>query len=588
MRIINRVLLKNLRHNSTGLLAVLLLMLLIVGFEAIGPWPLEALIDHVLAPNPIDTSTFIGALLSRFNSREILAFFIIFLYFANTFALAIANYMSAVVTNRVIKTITSQFSKSAFKSLQTMAIGFFKKQQIGDYIYRLSYDVYALGELFEEGLLPLLTSTLLMIVTTTIMFLINVKLTLLSLVALPFLTLGLYSFNTFITHATSRSENYNSAAFAFIEEALSHLKIIQAFSQEHRESRSFEEKIDTSLKADFVTYRLDFLLTLVVGIIIAISYSTILLYGVRAVFANTLTTGFLIVFIFYLDNLTKPILNMIYSVATIKQTYTKIIRMEDFFSPKTHLISEGHVRDMSGASIKFDHVTLKSPEGKKILNDVNFEIQPGKRTLIFGTSGSGKTSVINLILRFVEAPTSGNIYIGGVNVKEYQLTSLRNNIAYVPQEVTLFDDSIRENIAFGNTQSSMKDIREAARLAVADGFIKRLPGGYNFKVGEGGGFLSGGQRQRLMLARAFMKRGAKILLFDETLSELDVKTRQEVINNIFQFSRHKTTIIVSNVFALISSSDNIIVLHKGRAIYSGPSAHLPKETALYRMLTEGK
>lgn len=562
-------------------------MLLMVGFEAISPWPLEALIDHVLAPNPVDKTTFVGTLLSYFNSRELLGFFVIFLYFANTFALAITNYLSSVTTNRVIKTITSEFSKNAFKNLQSMAIGFFNKQQIGDYIYRLSYDVYALGELLEGGVLSLLTSILLIAVTTTIMFFINVKLTLLSLIALPFLTIGLYSFNTFITHATNRSETFNSAAFAFIEEALSHLKIIQAFSQEHRESRSFEEKIDTSLKADFISYRLDFLLTLVVGIVIAISYSTILLYGVRAVFANTLTTGLLIVFIFYLDNLTKPILNMIYSIAIIKQTYTKILRMEDFFSPKTHLFSEGHHRNMSGASIKFDHVTLKSPEGKIILNSVSFEIQPGKRTLIFGTSGSGKTSVINLILRFVESPTSGNIYIGGVNVKDYQLSTLRDKIAYVPQEVTLFDESIKENISFGNTQASLRDIKEAAKLAVADDFIRRLPGGYDFKVGQGGGFLSGGQRQRLMLARAFMKRDAKVLLFDETLSELDVKTRQEVIKNIFSFSLHKTTIIVSNVFALISSSDNIIVLHKGRVIYSGASAHLPKEAALYRMLMEG-
>lgn len=586
MKLINSILYEEIRANLSSLIVVLVLMFLIVGLDAIAPWPFKVLIDNVLAPNPIGGEGWLNSFLRLFNSRELLGFFAVLVYFLSTFSLSIVEYLRSSFSKRVIKNLTSGFSKSAFKNLQSLAIGFYNKQQIGDYIYRLGYDVSALGDLLESGILPLVTSSLYLVVTVTIMFLIDVKLTLLSLAALPFLAVGLYSFNAYLGHATKRSEFLNSAVFSFIEEALTHLKIIQAFSQEHRESRSFNEKIDTSLKSDVVLYRLDFLLTLLVGIIIAVSYSVIILYGIRSVFSGVLTTGLLVVFIFYLDNLTNPILSIIYGAATVRQSYVKITRMGDFFTKKSHLDYRGPVTKIVDTTIKFDRVTLRIGKGPKILNNVSFEIEPQKRTVIFGVNGSGKTSIVNLILRFIDKPTSGDIFIGGINIKKYDLNALRGAVAFVPQEITLFNDSVRNNIAFGNPSSSLSDVKRAARLAAADEFISKLPGGYDFKVGEGGTFVSGGQRQRIMLARALMKKDAKILLFDETLSALDVKTRHEVLDNVYNFSRDKTMIIVSNIFAVVSAADNVIVLNKGKIVYSGPSSRLPKEISLYKMIID--
>lgn len=587
MTLINKILYRQIRKNMGGLFLILILMLLVVGFDAISPWPFKILIDNVLTPNPINPGGFFNRLLSRFNTRELLGFFVVFVYFLSTFALSIVEYLRSVVSKLVIKKLTADFSKSAFENLQTLAIGFYKKQQIGDYIYRLSYDVSALGELLEDGILPLITSGLYLGVTLGIMFLIDVKLTLFSLLALPFLAVGLYSFNTFIVRSTKRSEFFNSATFSFIEEALTHLKIIQAFSQEKRESRAFNEKIDTSLETDVVVSRLDFLLSLLVGIIIAVSYSIIIIYGIRLVFTGALTTGLLIVFVFYLDNLTTPILSLIYATASIKQSFVKIQRMQDFFTVKTHLdYHQGKLKIISDTTIKFDNVTLWDKDKIKMLHNLNFEIEANKRTVIFGVNGSGKTSVVNLILRFIDKPSSGSIYLGGVNLLEYDLETLRAAIAFVPQEITLFNDTIYNNIAFGNQESAPRDIKRAVRLASADEFIKKLPGGYAFNVGEGGNFLSGGQRQRLMLARAFMKRDAKILLFDETLSALDVKTRKQVIENIQRFSEFKTTIIVSNIFDIVRMADNAVVLNKGKIVYSGPSNHLPKEISLYKIIID--
>lgn len=585
MRSIHKIIVQQFFANSGALTLTGIMILLTVGLDAVAPWPFKVLIDNVLTPQPIEQGTMLSSVLSYFRSRELVGFFVVFVYFVSTFSLAIVEYVRSIVTKNMIKRLTSDFSKRAFHNLQSLAIGFYKKQQIGDYIYRLSYDVSALGELLEQGIIPLVTSLLYLIVTVTIMWLIDVRLTLLSLVALPFLAGGLYSFNAYITHATNRSEFFNSAAFSFIEEALTHLKIIQAFSQQQRESHRFDEKINTSLRSDLTLYRLDFLLTLLVGIVIAVSYSFIILYGIRGVFSGTLTTGLLIVFIFYLDNLTNPILSFIDGVTMIRQSYIKINRMDDFFSPRRQLVSAGKIAKITDMTIVFDRVTLEE-KGKKILHNLSFEIEAGKRTIIFGVNGSGKTSVINLILRFVDRPTRGRILLGGRDVQDYDLEILRNAIAFVPQEITLFNETIRNNIAFGNPRSSWKDIRRAAKLADADGFIQNLPGKYHFVVGEGGGFLSGGQRQRLMLARALLKKNANILLFDETLSALDVRTRERVVKNIYDFSQGKTTIIVSNIFSVVSAADNVIVLNRGRLIYSGHASRLPREIALYKMIVD--
>jgi ABC-type multidrug transport system fused ATPase/permease subunit len=589
VRQVNKILYREIILNFWSLFIVILLMLLIVGFDVISPWPFKILIDNVLAAQPFESGSPLAFLHNLFPSRDLLGFFAVFVYFMSTFALTLVEYIHSAFTKRVIRNLTADFSKAAFKNLQTLAIGFYSKQKIGDYIYRLGYDVSALGELIEDGLLPMLTSALYLLVTVSIMLLIDVRLTLLSIMALPFLVLGLYGFNKRVSSVTKRSEHFNSATFSFIEETLKHLKVIQAFSQEQNKSATFDRRIETTLTSDIAVFKLDFLISLLVGIVIAVSYSIVMLYGIQAVFSGTLTTGLLIVFIFYLDNLTTPILSLIYAVTVIRQTYTKISRMEEFFSTKSHLEYHrpGARRNLAGSGIRFENVTLAGAEGKKILKNISFTIEAGKRTAIFGASGAGKTTLINLIMRFVDKPSHGRILIGGVPIDEYDIKTLRDSISYVPQEITLFDDTIRNNIVFGNQHHGLDRIHRAAKRAAAD-FIHKLPGGYNFKVGESGGFLSGGQRQRLMLARAFMKEEAEILIFDETFSALDVKTRADVLKTVHTFSEGKTTLLISNIFDVITAAENIIVLSHGNLLYSGPAKRLPKEISLYKMIAESE
>jgi len=589
VKYVHKALYREVRNSTWSLLAVLGLMLLIVGFDIIAPWPFKILIDNVLSDAPADTLGFFGFLHTLFPSRDLLGFFAVFVYFSSTFGLALVEYAKSFFTKRVIKNLIANFSKAAFQNLETLAIGFYNKQKIGDYIYRLGYDVSALGELIEEGLLPLIIAFLYLGTTITIMVLINAQLALLSIAFLPFLTYGLYSFNKRVASATKRSEYFNSLTFSFIEETLTHLKIIQAFSQEKNKAKAFDRRIEESLYSDSVMYRLDFLLSLLVGLAIALSYSIVMLYGIHAVFAGTLTTGLLIVFIFYLDNLMTPILSIIYAVTYMREAWTKINRMEDFFSTKSHLdYHQGPVTELTGTDITFEHVTLMGDDEKKILDRLSFTIEAGKSTVIFGASGSGKTSLINLIMRFIEKPSRGRILVGSTPIDEYDIEKLRGNIAYVPQEITLFDDTIKNNIVFGNRHHSRERLEEAARKAGVTDFVKRLPGGFDFQVGEAGGLLSGGQRQRIMLARALMKEEAPILVFDETFSALDVRTRKEVLHTVSEFSKDKTTIFISNVFDVINVAENIVVLNHGKLLFSGPAHRLPKEISLYKMISESE
>ncbi len=583
MKVEKQVLFNLMKPYLLGLLGVILLMFMNVGLEALAPWPFKFLIDNVLGDEVLDKHTLIGGFFALFANQEYLGYFIVFVFFFINILLSFTEYFRSVSMKRVIKGIIYEFSKIAFSNMEKFDIGFFRKQEVGDYIYRLSYDVSALGDLIEEGILPIITSGLYLIITTIIMFTISIKLTLISLAALPFLAAGLYVVNKRIASASKRSEGWNSTVFSFIQEALTQLKIIQAFSQEEKESQNFNHTIRTSLKTDLHLYRLNFLLSLLVGVIIAVSYSSIIGIGINYYFNGELSTGLLIVFIFYLDNLTNPLLDIIYASTAIKEARVKIARMKDFFATQKHTHDTGTLTEITKPSIEFRNVTLYGEAGVKILNNVSFTIKPGELTVIVGVSGSGKTSLISLIPRLINEPNEGQILIGGHDIHEYALQTLRNAISLVPQENILFNETIHDIIAYGKSSASMEEIKHAARLAIADEFIEEHPHGYKFRVGEGGNYLSGGQRQRLMLARAFLKP-AEIFIFDEPLSMLDIKTRSKIWHTILEVSQGKTTIIVTNVLDVITRADQVIFISKGKIIESGKHNDLLKKSNLYHLM----
>lgn len=582
MKFIDKVIYKQV-HNYWGSLAlVILLLLLTVGLETLAPWPFKLIIDNIFGSEPIKNDYIGGILLAYFKNPIALGFFVVFLYFIIHIFLNIFQYFSSITLKRVVREIIYDFSQHAFYNLQQFNIGFFRNQSIGDYIYKLSYDVYALGEYIEEGLLPILTSGLFIVATLTAMFFISVKLTLIALVSLPFLAGGLYYFNKRLDRATAYTEYRNSAVFSFVEQSLNQLKIVQSFTQEKKTAERFNARVKTSLASDLKWYKLDFLLNLFVGIIIALSYAIIIANGISDIHIGVMTTGVLVVFIFYLDNLTQPILSLIFATSIVKQTHVKISNMHDFFSAASVLPDHGTVEAVEQPSIEFRNVTLRIND-QTILKDISFAVPEKSLTVVIGVSGSGKSSIISLISRLIDDPIHGEILIGGQDIKNYKLHHLRQNISYVQQEVELFDDTIYNNIVFGNPEATKEQIIEAAKMACAHDFIEKHKGKYDFRVGERGNFLSGGQRQRVLLARAFLKE-AKIVILDEPLSYLDLETRKQMWQNIWTYARGKTLIMVTNIMDVVSQADLAIVINEGRLLHVGKHSELLKKSKEYGLL----
>lgn len=559
-----------------GLICVTLVLII---SDLLVPWTFKVLIDHVLEDTPIDTRSALGMLLSSFQTKEALGFFVVMMFFFLRIVREITTYARSLYIKKIAGNLIYRFSKNAFDNLEKFAIGYYRNQKIGDYIYRLSTDIAAVGELIEDGIFPLLSSTLTIISIIGILLLINVKLGVYALLALPFLVAGLFLINKKIVLESKRSEHTNSAVFSFLQQALTQLKIIQAYTQEKQELQQFNKTMFRSLRSSFSVQNVHILLSLCVGIIIAVSYALVIGFGIQAVFAGEITVGILLVFIFYLDALTDLILTTISSIGLMKSASVKIARMMDFFDQTSHIIDNGTVTTVSNTTITFKHVTLKTPDERVILDNISCTIPKNKITVILGVNGAGKTSFVSLIPRLINEPTAGTVLIGKHSVKDYTVKTLREHIAYVPQEILLFNSTIKDIIAFGKEHATLKEIQEAAQLAVADEFINKKKSGYNFLVGEEGNYLSGGQRQRLMLARAFIKN-ATIMILDEVFSSQDLKTRFMMLENLRKIAGGKTIVIVSNSLEVVSEADYVIALSNGKVSNEKTHAELLKEDLL--------
>ncbi|MBI4079110.1 MAG: ABC transporter ATP-binding protein [Candidatus Levybacteria bacterium] len=563
MSLFNKILSKETKLRKAQLISVLALTILSIGFEALAPWSFKFLIDNVLENEPIIAGSFVSFLFSLFTTKASLGFFLVFIFFLCKLLFHITSYFRSLIAKRVVHEIVSAFSKKSFENLEMLSMGFYRNKTVGDYIYRLSYDVSALGELIEEGILPFIASLLYVFIITIVLFLINAELAVLSLIALPFLVGSLYILNRRVVVASKKSDYWNSAIFSFMQQIIMQLKVIQAYGQEESELKKFNERMQASLRFSYAMHKYNVLLSLFIGMVIAVSYSLIIGVGVTLVFDGVLSAGLLIVYIFYLDNLTMPLLSVVYSYSIIRESNVKLDKVDEYFDDKNKLKDIGKTDEIKDTKITFKDVTVEGPEGKQILSNVSFIAPEEKITAIVGMSGSGKTTIVSLVLRLFIEPSKGKIYIGEHSLEDYKLKALRNAISFVPQEILLFNRSIRDIISYGKSDATLDEIQEAAKLAVADDFIKKLPGDYNFMVGQDGNYLSLGQRQRLMLARSYIKK-APILILDEVFSSQDTTTRFTILSNFRKVIKNKTVIVVSNELEVISEADNIVVVHNGK------------------------
>jgi ATP-binding cassette subfamily B protein/subfamily B ATP-binding cassette protein MsbA len=361
-------------------------------------------------------------------------------------------------------------------------------------------------------------------------------------------------------------------------------EIVQAFAREEEEKERFAEEADESLKASMGSIRLSKGFEKAVRLIMAVGTALVVYYGARRVLAGEVTPGDLIVFTAYLRDLYRPVGGFSELILDFAGALVSGERIAEILEAKVEVTEAPDAVEAPPfrGEVAFEGVTFGYAPGSPVLQDLSFAVRPGQRVALIGSSGTGKTTIVNLLLRFYD-PWEGRIRIDGEDIRRYKIKSLREQISVVLQETLLFRRTVRENIAYGKPDASLAEITAAAKAAQADGFITKMPRGYETFLEERGGNLSGGQRQRIALARAILK-DTPIFILDEPVTGLDAETEARLNRTLDRLMRGKTSFIVAHRFSTVMSADLILLIEEGRVVEKGTHAELLTKNGHYRRL----
>jgi ATP-binding cassette subfamily B protein len=522
------------------------------------PWPLKFIFDHVLGTRhrarPSVLSAFEALDTSTIITVSALAIIVI------SGLRALADYWNAIGFARVANRVLAEVRGDLYRHLQGLSLSFHSRARSGDLITRIMHDVNQLRDVAVTAVLPLAADGLVLCGMLGVMFWVHWKLAALALAMLPLFGLWTVGLTGKIRQAARSQRQRESAMAGSLAETIVAIKVVQALSLESRFAEGFLRRNRESQKQDVKAARLTAALGRSVGFVIAASTALVLWYGARLVLRQELTPGELLVFMTYLRNTFKPVRDL--------TKYTgRLVKASAAGERVIHLLEQiPEVRDLPGAvpappfrgAVQFVDVSFAYEPGRKVLDRINFAVEPGQHVAVAGQSGIGKSTLASLVLRLHD-PTHGEIRIDGRDIREWTLASLREQISVVLQDSILFAASIRENIAYGAAGAAAEAVEAAARLAGAHEFITALPQGYDTVVGERGATLSGGQRQRIAIARAAIRQ-APILIFDEVTTGLDEESEQLVLESLYQVSRGRTTFWISHDLRMASRADLILFL----------------------------
>jgi subfamily B ATP-binding cassette protein MsbA len=549
--------------------------------DLLEPWPLKVVLDYVLSSKQMPGWI---AYLVSFGVGEgkpaILNFAVIAIL---TIALAgaISSYTENYLTTSVGQRVMHDLRRMLYHHIQRLSLAYHDQKQTGDLISRVTSDIDAIQSLISSVLLGMLANILTLIGMIGVMLYLNWRFTLIALSVAPLLFLAVFSFTRRIKQASRAVRKKEGAMVSVLQEVLSSMLVVQAFTREDYEQRRFEKQSMESVEMALRARSLKAKLPPVVEVIVAVGTCLVVWYGARLVLNGQLSVGELVVFFLYLGKMYKPMRELSKMTDTISKAVVGFERIKEVL--ETDMI----VRDRRGArnaprfrgQIEMDHVYFEYDKKTPVLKDISLKIEPGQIAAIVGPTGAGKTTIISLIPRFYD-PISGLVKIDGSDVRDFKLKSLRQQISFVLQESLLFRAPIWQNIAYGKPEASREEIMRAAELANAHEFIEKMPDGYDAMVGERGATLSGGQRQRIAIARAII-RNAPILVLDEPTSGLDAASEALVIEALNRLMEGKTSIVIAHRLMTIKRADIIFVVNEGQLAESGTHDELLARGGLY-------
>ena len=483
-----------------------------------------------------------------------------------------------IVMSRIIE---YDLKNEIFEHYQSLPLSFYRKNNTGDLMNRISEDVSKVRMYFGPAIMYGITLLTLFLMVIPFMFSINFKLTIYSLLPLPILSLSIYLVNNIIHKRSEKIQESLSNLSTFVQEAFSGIRVIKAFDREEDVNLQFEKEStdykNKSLKLAFVQAVFFPLIMSLIGLSVIL---TIYIGGVE-VFNGSISTGVIAEFVIYVNLLTWPVAALGWITSIIQQAAASQKRINEFLQTKTDIISTENLEKNLTGTIEFEKVNFVYPDsGIHALKNISFKINQGESVAIIGNMGAGKSTLANLICRMYDI-SSGSLKIDGQFIQKYNLSCLRSQIGFVPQDVFLFSDSIRNNIAFGNPDMNEEKIIQAAKDADLLNNIVDLPNGFDTRVGERGITLSGGQKQRVSIARA-VAREPKILILDDALSAVDTKTENTILEAMAKIMKGRTSLIISHRVSSAKLASKIIVLLDGSIIEQGSHEDLLEKNGAYK------
>ncbi len=550
---------------------------LVSGFELLKPWPMQIVIDDVLS----DKKTSIP-LLSQLAPLDLLlaASIGLVVIFLGSAAL---NWLHNVTTIAVGQGMVNDLRGALYAHLQRLSLAFHSRQKVGDLMYRITADSFAVQTVMMNGLLPIISAVVLLVGMLFVMVPLDPVLTLVSLTVVPALFVLIAIFNRKIIAIATEVRDRESYVYTLVHWAMSSIKVVQAFTKEEEEYRRFMGASRASLNATLRLYSWQTLYSGVVNSLTAAGTALVIYVGARSVLSHTLTIGELIVFTSYLAQLYVPVNQITQSWGLIAGARVGARRSFEVLDTEPDLKDGALSFPAEGArgAIEWRDVRFRYREEMPVLDGISITVKPGMKVALVGPTGAGKSTLMGLLPRFFD-PSDGTVLIDGTDVRDYKLHSLRQQIAMVLQPPLVFPMSVRDNIAYGRPNASNEEIESAAKLARIDNLIQRLPQRYDTILGDNA-TLSEGEKQRLTIARAIL-RDAPILILDEPTSALDVETEGLVMDGINRLTAGRTTFIIAHRLSTVRSADTILVLRDGKIAESGSFDELLRRGGMFATL----